>query len=60
MSHAHKQQDIHTRRRMEVVVGLMAMGLAMLLIRAVDLHILQGDELKARASQQHFHQYNVA
>jgi len=60
MSHTHKQQDIHTRRRMEVVVGLMAMGLAMLLIRAVDLHILQGDELKARASQQHFHQYTVA
>lgn len=60
MSNMHKQQDIHTRRRMEVVVGLMAMGLAMLLIRAVDLHILQGDELKARASQQHFHQYTVA
>lgn len=60
MSNIHKSQDIHTRRRMEVVVGLMALGLAMLLIRAVDLHVLQGDELKARASHQHFHQYNVA
>ncbi len=60
MSNMHKQQDIHARRRMEVVVGLMALGLVMLLIRAVDLHVLQGDELKARASHQHFHQYHVA
>jgi len=55
-----KQHGIHTRRRMEVIIGLMALGLAMLLIRAVDLHVLQGNELKARASHQHFHQYNVA
>jgi len=60
MSNMNKQQVIHTRRRMEVVTGLMALGLAMLLIRAVDLHVLQGDELKVRASHQHFHQYNVA
>ncbi len=60
MSKLHQQHHIHTRRRMEVVIGLMALGLAMLLIRAVDLHVLQGDELKARASHQHFHQYHVA
>ncbi len=57
----HKQQqNIHARRRMYVVVGLMAFGLAMLLIRAVNLHVLQSDTLKARASHQHFHQYDVA
>jgi len=60
MNTINKQQLIHTRRRMEVIVGLMALGLAMLLIRAVDLHVLQSDTLKARASHQHFHQYNVA
>ena len=60
MSNIQKQHAIHTRRRMEFVIGLMALGLAMLLIRAVDLHVLQGDELKARASHQHFHQYAVA
>ena len=60
MSNMDKQQAVHTRRRMEVVVGLMALGLAMLLIRAVDLHVLKAEKLKTRASHQHFHQYNVA
>ncbi|MDQ6954496.1 MAG: penicillin-binding transpeptidase domain-containing protein [Mariprofundaceae bacterium] len=54
-----KQQVLHARRRMEIIIGSMTLGLFMLLIRAVDLHILQGDELKERAYKQHFHQYDV-
>jgi len=51
---------IYARRRMEVVIGLMALALSLLFIRAVDLHLFQSDFLKSQASEQHFHQYAVA
>jgi len=56
----HKQQEaLHARRRMEIIIGSMTLGLVMLLVRAVDLHILQGSDLKEHASKQHFRQYDV-
>jgi cell division protein FtsI (penicillin-binding protein 3) len=59
MSKMHKQQAIHARRRMEFVVGLMALGLAMLLIRAVDLQWLQSADLSIQADNQRIRQYDV-
>jgi len=59
MKNPYNKQDIHVRRRIELIIGGMALGLSLLLIRAVDLHVLQSDELKERASHQHFHQYSV-
>ena len=47
------------RRRLETVAAFMVLGLALLMIRAVDLHWLQGDALKARADRQQFRQYSV-
>jgi len=38
---------------------LLVLGMIMLMIRAVDLHVLQADSMKQRAYHQHFHQYQV-
>ncbi|MDQ7002924.1 MAG: penicillin-binding transpeptidase domain-containing protein, partial [Ghiorsea sp.] len=47
------------RRRIEVVIGLVALGLALMVIRAVDLQWLQAEDLSAQANNQRIHQYTV-
>jgi len=50
---------ISPQLRLIPVAGLLVLGMVMLMIRAVDLHVLQSDRMKQRAYQQHFHQYAV-
>ncbi|MDX8411369.1 MAG: penicillin-binding protein 2 [Mariprofundaceae bacterium] len=47
-----KSENAFLRRRIEAVAGLLLLGFVMLALRAVDLQLLQGDELKARADKQ--------
>ncbi len=47
------------RRRTEAVAGLMALGLALLAVRAVDLQWLQAERLAKEAERQHFRQYTT-
>lgn len=53
------RQEVFVRRRLELTAGLMALGFSLLVIRAIDLHWLQGDELLAKAQQQQYRQYAV-
>ncbi len=53
------EQSVFIRRRMEAVAGLMALGVALLAIRAIDLQWYQADELKAKAERQRFKQYST-
>ena len=52
--------DIYVRRRLEAVTGIVALGLAMLAIRAVDLQWLQADALSMQAEKQRQRQYTVS
>lgn len=47
------------RRRLEVVAGIVALGMAMLVVRAVDLQWLQADHLQEIATKQRFHQFEI-
>ncbi|MDX8397170.1 MAG: penicillin-binding transpeptidase domain-containing protein [Mariprofundaceae bacterium] len=60
MSTPVNQQNLYTRRRLELLSGFMALLIIMIAIRALDLHVLQSQDLKDKATRQHFHQYNIA
>ena len=53
------KQAIGVRRRIEVVAGLLSLGLVLLLVRAVDLQWLQADYLTSQAEKQRHRQYSV-
>lgn len=53
------KQSISPQLRLIPVAGLLVLGMIMLMIRAVDLQVLQSDRMKQRAYHQHFHQYAV-
>jgi len=50
---------IYVRRRIEVIAGLMMLGLLLLVVRAVDLQWVQADQLSARAEKQRYREYTV-
>ena len=47
-----KEEKVFIRRRIEAVAGVLALGFVLLALRAVDLQVLQGDELRAKAEKQ--------
>jgi len=53
------REELFIRRRMEAVAGLVALGLALLAVRAVDLHWIQSAELKEVAEKQRFRQFET-
>ncbi len=55
-----RDADIYTRRRLEAVAGLVALGFALLVIRAVDLQWLQADRLAAQAEKQRHRTFTVS
>jgi len=55
----NSRQQIFVRRRIEAVAGLLAVGIVMLAIRAVDLQWLQSDNLTNLAEKQRYRQYSV-
>jgi len=50
---------VYVRRRIEVIAGLMVLGLLLLVVRAVDLQWVQADQLSARAEKQRYREYTV-
>lgn len=52
--------DIYIRRRLEVVVGLLAVAFVVLAIRAVDLQWYQAGELHDKAERQRQRQFAIA
>jgi len=54
-----KRDAIFVRRRLEAVAGLVAVGMVMLTLRAIDLHWLQGEELKESADKQRYRQFET-
>ncbi len=50
---------ISERRRFEVVIGFVVLGLSLMMIRAVDLQWLQADDLTTKAESQRFRQYDI-
>jgi len=53
------RQQVFVRRRIEAVAGLMALGIVMLGIRAVDLQWIQADKLSNMAEKQRYRQYSA-
>ncbi|ATX82694.1 peptidoglycan synthetase FtsI [Mariprofundus ferrinatatus] len=53
------KQKVYVRRRIEAVAGLLGLGLLMLVVRAVDLQVLQADYLTSLAEKQHYRQYTA-
>ena len=53
------KQQIFIRRRIEAVAGMLALGLVILAIRAVDLQWLQADQLTEMADKQRYRQFAV-
>jgi len=49
--------NVFVRRRIEAIAGLLALGLLLLLVRAVDLQWLQADTLSAKAEKQRYREY---
>jgi len=60
MKRLENSQALYVRRKMEIIVALMTLGIVLISIRAVDLHVLKSDDLQAKASKQHFRQYTVS
>lgn len=54
------KQRIYVRRRIEAMAGLLALGLLMLIVRAVDLQWLQSDMLSAKAERQRNREFTVS
>jgi len=52
--------DIYVRRRIEAITGLMALGFALLAIRAVDLQWLQADKLQQLAENQRQREFSIS
>ncbi len=53
------RQQVFIRRRIEAVAGLLALGIALLAIRAVDLQWLQSQTLTDKAEKQRYRQYTA-
>lgn len=51
------KEQVFIRRRIEFVAGLMALGLLLLVVRAVDLQWLQADRLSTMAEKQRYREY---
>jgi len=54
-----ERQYVFARRRLEAVAGLLALGMALLVIRAVDLQWVQSDALTNLAEKQRYREYTV-
>jgi len=52
-----RDENMFVRRRIEAIAALMALGLVMLAVRAVDLQWVQSDSLSARAEKQRYREY---
>lgn len=52
-------ESLYIRRRLEAVAGLVAVGMVMLTVRAVDLHWLQAEDLKQSADKQRYRQFET-
>lgn len=57
---AVERQAIDAKRRIEVVVGLVALGLSLMVIRAVDLQWVQTVNLTEKAESQRVRQFDVS
>jgi cell division protein FtsI (penicillin-binding protein 3) len=53
------KQDVYIRRRIEALAGLLALGLILLAVRAVDLQWLQAERLTDLAEKQRYRQYTA-
>ena len=53
------KQQIYIRRRIETVAGLLALGLLLLVVRAVDLQWLQSERLSTLAEKQRYREYEA-
>ncbi|MFQ5581224.1 MAG: penicillin-binding transpeptidase domain-containing protein [Mariprofundaceae bacterium] len=54
-----RRESIFIRRRMEAVAACMALGIALLTVRAIDLQWLQADRLADMAEKQRYRQFSV-
>ena len=54
-----QKEVVYIRRRIEAIAGLVALGLVILAIRAVDLQWLQAGQLSDMAEKQRYRQYTV-
>lgn len=54
-----QKEMIFIRRRIEAIAGLVALGLVILAVRAVDLQWLQAGQLSDMAEKQRYRQYTV-
>lgn len=59
MSNKRDKAQIYVRRRIEAVAGLLALGIVLLAVRAVDLQWMQSEHLKGLAEKQHVRQYQT-
>ncbi|WP_081881078.1 penicillin-binding transpeptidase domain-containing protein [Ghiorsea bivora] len=53
------EPQVVEHRRIDVVIGLVILGLSLMVIRAVDLQWLQADDLSVQADNQRIRQYDV-
>jgi len=51
--------DMYVRRRIEAITGLLVLGFALLVIRAVDLQWLQADSLRQLADAQRHREFSI-
>ncbi len=54
-----QKQDVFIRRRIEALAGLLALGLIVLSVRAVDLQWMQAEKLTDLAEKQRYRQYTA-
>ena len=54
-----QKQDVYIRRRVEALAGLLALGLILLVVRAVDLQWVQAGKLTDLAEKQRYRQYTA-
>ena len=54
-----QKQDVFIRRRIEALAGLLALGLILLAVRAVDLQWMQAEKLTDLAEKQRYRQYTA-
>ncbi len=51
--------QLYVRRRILAVAGLLALGFSLLIVRAVDLQLMQADTLKVKAEKQRNRHYSM-
>jgi len=54
-----ERQQMFARRRLEAVAGLLALGMVMLVIRAVDLQVVQSENLTNLAEKQRYREFTA-